>query len=225
MNTLLEQLILCIEKGRINSSSNHPVEMVGMDGAIELAQKAINSGISANQLLNDALMIGMKNIGVKFKENRVFLPEVLISAKAMKSCMEILQPYFVSGEIQHKGKVLLGTVSGDLHDIGKNIVKMILEGGGWEVLDLGVNVTPVKFVEAVNQHSVKIVGLSALLTTTMQNMGSIVKSLKEECKDICIIIGGAPVTKTFADSIFADEYFSDPQGMLDFINKKFASVL
>ena len=116
----------------------------------------------------------------------------------------------------------MGTVAGDLHDIGKNIVKMVLEGGGWEVIDLGVNVTAEKFIEAVKTNSIKIVGLSALLTTTMQNMSLIVKRLREEFKDILIIIGGAPVTKTFADSINADEYFHDPQGMLDFLNKHFA---
>jgi 5-methyltetrahydrofolate--homocysteine methyltransferase len=141
----------------------------------------------------------------------------------MKSSMELLKPYFYSGEIKHKGKVLIGTVAGDLHDIGKNIVKMILEGGGWQVIDLGVNVTAEKFIESAKFHSIKIVGLSAMLTTTMQNMYSIVKYLKEEQKDICVIIGGAPVTKAFAKSINADEYFSDPQGMLDFINTNFVT--
>ncbi len=130
-------------------------------------------------------MPGMKIVGDKFKNGKIFLPEVLISAKAMKSSMELLIPYFQSGEISFKGKVVMGTVSGDLHDIGKNIVKMVLEGGGWEVIDLGVNVSAEKFIEAVKINSVKIVGLSALLTTTMQNMDSIVKRLKEESKDIC----------------------------------------
>lgn len=219
MTDILEQLSYCIEKGRVNRDSTYPSDMRGFPGAVELTENALQSQISPQDILNLGLMPGMKIVGDKFKSGKIFLPEVLISAKAMKSSMELLIPYFQSGEISFKGKVLMGTVSGDLHDIGKNIVKMVLEGGGWEVIDLGVNVSAEKFIEAVKINSVKIVGLSALLTTTMQNMGSIVKRLKEESKDICVIIGGAPVTKKFADSINADKYFQDPQGMLDYLNK------
>lgn len=225
MTDILQQLSYCIEKGRVSKNSTYPRDMIGLDGAVELTANALQNQISAHNVLNLGLLPGMKIVGEKFKAGKIFLPEVLISAKAMSSSMELLKPYFKSGELSFKGKVVMGTVAGDLHDIGKNIVKMVLEGGGWEVIDLGVNVTAEKFIEAVKTNSIKIVGLSALLTTTMQNMSSIVKRLKEESSDIFVIIGGAPVTKVFADSINADEYFHDPQGMLDYLNKNFSEKL
>lgn len=220
MNEILNQISLCIEKGRVNQNSNFPSDMKGLKGAVELTKDALLMGISPHEVLNIGFLTGMKIIGEKFKEGKIFLPEVLISAKAMSSSMELLEPYFKSGEINFKGKVVMGTVAGDLHDIGKNIVKMVLEGGGWEVIDLGVNVTAEKFIDAIKLNSVKVVGLSALLTTTMQNMNSITAKIKAEMKDVTVIVGGAPVTKAFADSINADEYFPDPQGMLDYLNKK-----
>ena len=216
----LQQLSLCIEKGRVNKDSNYPPDMKGMPGAVELTQQALNNGISAQDVLNLGFLPGMKVVGDKFKAGAIFLPEVLISAKAMSSSMELLKPYFKSGEINYKGKVIMGTVAGDLHDIGKNIVKMVLEGGGWQVVDLGINVSAEKFVDAIKTNSAKVVGLSALLTTTMQNMNEIIRKIKSETNDVVVIVGGAPVTKAFADSINADEYFSDPQGMLDYLNNK-----
>ncbi len=221
MNDILQQLSLCIEKGKINKDSNYPADMKGFNGAVELTKTALENNIKANDVLNIGLLNGMQIVGEKFKTGKIFLPEVLISAKAMNSAMELLKPFFQSGEIKFKGKVIMGTVEGDLHDIGKNIVKMVLEGGGWEVIDLGVNVSAEKFIESSKKHSIKIIGLSALLTTTMQNMSDIIKSIKAFSSDICVIIGGAPVTKTFADTIQADEYFDDPQGMLEYLNKKF----
>jgi 5-methyltetrahydrofolate--homocysteine methyltransferase len=220
MNEILNQLSLCIEKGRVNQDSNYPPNMKGMPGAVEITRQALDNGIPAQDVLNQGFLPGMKVVGDKFKAGTIFLPEVLISAKAMSSAMELLKPYFKSGEINYKGKVIMGTVAGDLHDIGKNIVKMVLEGGGWQVIDLGTNVTAEKFVDAIKINSAKIVGLSALLTTTMQNMNEIVNRIKSETKDVLVIVGGAPVTKAFADSINADEYFPDPQGMLDYLNKK-----
>ena len=220
MNEILEHLSLCIEKGRVNKDSNYPPDMKGMPGAVELTQQALNNGISAQDVLNLGFLPGMKVVGDKFKAGAIFLPEVLISAKAMSSSMELLKPYFKSGEINYKGKVLMGTVAGDLHDIGKNIVKMVLEGGGWQVVDLGINVSAEKFVDAIKTNSAKVVGLSALLTTTMQNMNEIIKKIRSETNDVLVIVGGAPVTKAFADSINADEYFADPQGMLDYLNNK-----
>lgn len=220
MSKILQQLSLCIEKGRVNKDSNYPPDMKGLSGAVELTQQALNDGISAQVVLNSGFLPGMKIVGEKFKEGKIFLPEVLISAKAMSSAMELLKPYFQSGEINYKGKVVMGTVVGDLHDIGKNIVKMVLEGGGWQVVDLGVNVNAEKFIDAIKINSAKVVGLSALLTTTMQNMNDIVRKIKSETNDVLIVVGGAPLTKAFADSISADEYFHDPQGMLDYINKK-----
>jgi len=220
MNEILTQLSLCIEKGRVNQDSNYPPDMKGMPGAVEITRQALDNEIPAQDVLNLGFLPGMKKVGEKFKAGTIFLPEVLVSAKAMSSAMELLKPYFKSGEINYKGKVIMGTVAGDLHDIGKNIVKMVLEGGGWQVIDLGINVTAEKFVDAIKNNSAKIVGLSALLTTTMQNMNEIVSRIKSETKDVLVIVGGAPVTKAFADSINADEYFPDPQGMLDYLNQK-----
>jgi methylmalonyl-CoA mutase cobalamin-binding domain/chain len=219
MNEILKQLSLCIEKGKVNKDSNYPPELKGQFGAVELTQQALDSGISAQDVLNIGFLTGMKIVGDKFKLGKIFLPEVLISAKAMSSAMELLKPYFQSGEICYKGKVILGTVKGDLHDIGKNIVKMVLEGGGWQVVDLGTNVPAEKFVEAIKNNSANVVGLSALLTTTMQNMDEIVRKIKTETKDVFVVVGGAPVTKAFANSVHADEFFLDPQGFLDYLNK------
>ena len=222
MEEIFDRLSLCVEIGKLGKDSIYPKNMVGQDGAIELTREALNRNISPADILNKGMLPGMKRVGEKFKDGKIFLPEVLISAKAMNGAMELLKPYFVNGEVKLKGKVILATVQGDLHDIGKNIVRMILEGGGWEVIDLGVNVDLSKIITAINNNSCRIVGLSALLTTTMQNMRSIVKGLKQEYLDIKIILGGAPVTSEFAFSIGADEYFSDPQGMLDYINNNAA---
>jgi len=220
MDQILQHLNLCIERGRVNMDSNYPPDMKGLPGAVELTQLALDNGLSAQTVLNDGFLPGMKIVGDKFRNGKIFLPEVLISAKAMSSAMELLKPYFQSGEINYKGKVIMGTVAGDLHDIGKNIVKMVLEGGGWQVVDLGINVNSEKFIDAIRSNSAKVVGLSAMLTTTMQNMNEIVRKIKSEINDVKVVIGGAPVTKKFADSINADEYFADPQGMLDYLNKK-----
>ncbi len=220
MDQILKQLSICIERGKINKDSNYPVDMKGLNGAVELTITALENNISAKEVLDAGMLDGMKKVGEKFKNGKIFLPEVLISARAMSSAMELLKPFFQSGEINFKGKVILGTVAGDLHDIGKNIVKMVLEGGGWQVIDLGVNVNADKFIDTIKINTVKIVGLSALLTTTMQNMDEITKRIKEYSSDISVIIGGAPVTQAFADSINADAYFGDPQGMLEFLNHK-----
>lgn len=221
MEDILNQLSTCIEFGRLNKESKYPASMVGKNGAIELTQFLLKSKVHPEVILNEGMMSGMQRVGIKFRDGKIFLPEVLIAAKAMTGAMELLKPYFQSGEVKLKGKVIVGTVAGDLHDIGKNIVKMVLEGGGWQVIDLGVNVPAEKFLTAAKENNVKIVGLSALLTTTMQNMELVIAKLKEEIKDVFVVIGGAPVSQSFADKIKADKYFPDPQSMLDYINKNF----
>lgn len=221
MEDILNQISICIERGKINSQSAHPADMKGKDGAVELTKAALSEKISAKDILDKGLLTGMQRVGEKFRDGKIFIPEVLIAAKAMNASMELLKPYFISGEIQHKGKIILGTVAGDLHDIGKNILKMVLEGGGWQIIDLGINVSAEKFISAVNDTSAKIVGLSALLTTTMQNMRDIVKQIKKSYNDVFVVIGGAPVTQNFADEINADAYFPDPQSMLDYIDDNF----
>ena len=222
MEEILNQLSYCIEIGKANSDSKYPATMIGQDGVYELTKKALELGIPATKILNEGMLTGMSRVGIKFRDGKIFLPEVLIAAKAMNVGSDVLKPFFKSGEIKRKGKIVIGTVSGDLHDIGKNLVKMILEGGGWEIIDLGVNVGPDKFVSAARENCVKIVGLSALLTTTMQNMEIITKTIKTEMDNVSVIIGGAPVSQSFADSINADKYFRDPQAMLDYLNNQFA---
>jgi len=210
MDDLLKQLALCIERGKASKEAPYPPDMKGQDGASELTQQALAASISPNDILHKALMVGMNNIGEKFSRGEAFIPELLISAKAMKAAMEHLKPYFDSGVAQHKGTIVLGTVAGDLHDIGKNIVRMVLEGAGWQVIDLGVDASTEKFVQAVDQDPTRIVGLSALLTTTMVNMEDTVKQIKQKYPQAQIYIGGAPVSKEFNDKIGADGYFPDP---------------
>ena len=221
MNDLLNQISICIERGKVSAQSPHPADMKGLAGAIELTENALINKIPAKDILENGLLKGMQKVGEKFRDGKIFIPEVLISAKAMSSAMELLKPYFLSGEIKLKGKVILGTVTGDLHDIGKNILRMVLEGGGWQVIDLGVNVNAEKFIDSLREHNAKIIGLSALLTTTMQNMEVIIKSIRENFNDVVIVVGGAPLNKEFADNIKADAYFPAPQGMLDHIDKLF----
>lgn len=219
---LLEELGLCIEKGKSDKNSAYPPDMKGKNGAVELTQKALDDGIPAQQILNEGMMPGMNRVGIQFREGKIFVPDVLIAAKAMNAAMALLKPFFVSGQVKHKGTLVIGTVSGDLHDIGKNIVKMVIEGGGWKVIDVGVDSNAEKFLNAIKQNNAKAVGLSALLTTTMQNMKLTVERIKSELPDVKVLIGGAPVTKEFAKAIGADHYSRDPQGALDFLNRECA---
>ena len=145
-----------------------------------------------------------------------------MSAKAMSSAMRHLKPFFLSGETKRKGTFIIGTVSGDLHDIGKNLVAMMVEGGGWEVIDLGVDVGPDKFLKAVSENPDAVVGLSALLTTTMENMKKIVAAIKEKYPDLKILVGGAPLTMDYCKKIGADHYSPDPQGAVTSLNKLIA---
>jgi len=160
----------------------------------------------------------MQVIGGKFAHGEAYIPDLLMSAKAMNAAMKHIEPYFESGKVKTKGVFVVGTVQGDLHDIGKNLVAMVVKGGGWEVLDLGVNVPPEKFVEAIDENPTCAVGLSALLTTTMPNMQAIVEKIREKYPDTRIIIGGAPITKEFAEKIGANAYSRDPQGAVGWLN-------
>ena len=217
MAELLEQIATCIERGKVNASSPYPPDMKGQDGADELVKKAIDEGVRASDILEKALIVGMGEIGRKFSENKVFVPDVLMAAKAMQAAMAHLRPFFDSGEAVHKGIFIIGTVQGDLHDIGKNLVAMVMEGGGFKVVDLGVDVSPEKFTEAVKENPGSCVGLSALLTTTMVNMEKTVKMVKEAVPGTKVVVGGAPLTQEFADKIGADGYSPDPQGALDYL--------
>ena len=177
----------------------------------DLTDDALDDGLSAEQILNEGLMPGMEHVGVEFKAGNMFVPEVLRSAKTMQNSMDILKPLLAEGGVKMVGKVLLGTVKGDLHDIGKNLVGMMCEGAGFEVKDMGKDVAPEDFVEAVKEFEPDVVGMSALLTTTMRAMESTIKVLEEAgLRDkVKIMIGGAPVTQAFADQIGADGYASN----------------
>jgi 5-methyltetrahydrofolate--homocysteine methyltransferase len=185
--------------------------MKGQEGADELTRKAVEKGIAASKILSEALMVGMQKIGDKFGAGKAFIPDLLIAAKAMNAAMEHLKPFFESGEAKHKGKVVIGTVTGDLHDIGKNIVKMVLKGSGWDVIDLGVDASSQKFLQALDEHPGSFVGLSALLTTTMLNMQDTTSAIKNKYPDTKIYVGGAPLSQEFSDKIGADGFFRDPQ--------------
>ncbi|MFW5756499.1 MAG: corrinoid protein [Tangfeifania sp.] len=222
MSELLSKIANCIEFGKINKAAPYPPNMKGWDGADELTQKALDEGIPAQKILNEGLMPGMEKVGVKFRENKVFVPQVLMSAKAMSTAMLHLKPYFLSGEVKEKGTFIIGTVEGDLHDIGKNLVSMMVEGSGWKVIDLGTDVNAGQFVAALKEHGNAFVGLSALLTTTMVNMEKITKAIKGAVPEAKVAVGGAPVTDDFKEKIGADIYAPDPQGLVEFLNAQVA---
>ncbi len=186
-----------------------------IDGNMEvtqkLVQKALAENVPAEQILKDGLILAMSEVGRLFESGEFFVPEMLISARAMKSGLALLQPHLAAANIQAIGKVVIGTMQGDLHDIGKNLVGMMLEGTGFEVIDLGVDVSPQKFVEAVKEHQPDLIGCSALLTTTMPRMKDVVTALKEAgLRDrVKVMIGGAPITEKYAHDIGADIYAPD----------------
>lgn len=183
--------------------------------AVEITKAALGEGTPAKSVLNDGLIAGMDVIGARFKKNEVYIPEVLIAARAMKMAMEFLEPELVKAGVKPIGKCLIGTVQGDLHDIGKNLVAMMLKGAGFEVIDLGVDVNPDKFVEEVKAQGVQVVGMSALLTTTMPGMEKAIKAIKDAGVSAKIMIGGAPVTQGYADKIGADGYAADAASAVD----------
>ena len=219
MENTLERIALCVEVGKINAKTPYPPAMKGEDGADELTLKALEQGYSPNDILTKGLIVGMNNIGVKFKENKVFVPQVLMSAKAMSGGMQHLKRYFNDGSVKRKGKLIIGTVKGDLHDIGKNLVCMMVEGNGYEIIDLGVDVTEEKFGDAVRENPDAFVGMSALLTTTMVNMESINTAIKTEFPQVKTFIGGAPVSSDFAQKIGADYYTEEPQRLVEILNQ------
>lgn len=186
-------------------------------GVAELVKKALDSGLEIKKIMDEALISGMEEIGARFKKNEIFIPEVLISAKAMHSGMAVLEPHFARCGIKPIGKVIIGTVKGDLHDIGKNIVSMMMRGVCFEVEDHGIDVSPAKFVDAVRKSGADILAMSSLLTTSMPSMRETIKALKDaNLRDkIKIMVGGAPVTQDFADSIEADAFARDAASAVD----------
>jgi len=185
------------------------------NAAVEITKAALDEGTSAESVLNDGLIAGMDVIGGRFKKNEVYIPEVLIAARAMKMAMEILEPELAKAGVKPRGKFLIGTVQGDLHDIGKNLVAMMLKGAGFEVIDIGVDIGPEKFVEQAKATGAQVVGMSALLTTTMPSIEKTLNALKEAGVTAKVMIGGAPVTQGYADKIGADGYSPDAASAVD----------
>jgi 5-methyltetrahydrofolate--homocysteine methyltransferase len=187
------------------------------DEVKKLTQEALDSGKEAETILKEGLLPAMEQVGVQFKNNEIYIPEVLIAARAMHAGMGILKPILSRSATTQSAKVVVGTVKGDLHDIGKNLVVMMLEGGGFDVIDLGIDVSPEKFSEAIRKHQPQVVGMSALLTTTMREMKGTIETLQEAGlrKQVKVMIGGAPVTDRFAREIGADGYAPDAASAVD----------
>jgi len=198
----LQNLSVAVEKGNRNEAKR-------------LTQVLLDSGMKPLDIVEQGLVPGMAVVGEKFKKNEIFVPEMLIAARAMKEAMAMLEPLLVAAGIKPKYTAVIGTVQGDLHDIGKNLVAMMWKGANFGVVDLGTNVAPEKFVEAAKQHNANVVGLSALLTTTMPAMKSTVEAVRKAGLTVKVVIGGAPVTSEFAKEIGADGYGPDAASAVD----------
>lgn len=194
--SILEEISTLLQQGRAPKVKN-------------LVAQAIEEGLAPQKILEDGLLSGMSVVGEKFKNDQVFVPEVLIAARAMNAGTQVLKPYLMEEGVEEKGTVVLGTVKGDLHDIGKNLVKMMMEGKGLKVVDLGVDVPAETYLQAAKEHNARIIACSALLTTTMSEMKNVVEMAKSSGLDVKVMVGGAPVTQDFADSIGADCYTPD----------------
>jgi 5-methyltetrahydrofolate--homocysteine methyltransferase len=198
MNEHLQKIYDSVLNGEMDETAGH-------------VEAALNAKLEPGVILNEAMISAMKEVGRLFEEGEYFVPEMLISARAMQAGLAILKPHLIQAKVASAGKVVVGTVKGDLHDIGKNLVSMMLEGAAFEIVDLGVDVAPEKFVEAVKAYQPQLVGMSALLTTTMPNMKVTIEALKAAgLRDqVKVMIGGAPVTETYAHDIGADGYAPD----------------
>jgi len=192
------------------------------DQVEKLVEEALASGMTAAKVLNEGLIVGMERLGVMFKNNEVFIPEVLVAARAMNAGMAKLEPLLIKEGIKPKGAVVIGTVKGDLHDIGKNIVAMMLKGAGYKIIDLGIDVSPEKYAAAARENGASIVALSALLTTTMVQMKNVVEAVKATGLGIPVIIGGAPVTREYADQIKAQGYAPDAASAVEEVGRLLA---
>lgn len=218
MQDIVEQIALCVAKGKVSRSAWFPPDMKDQDGADELAARAIGEGIEPFVVL-EACMKGMDRVGKEFSEGKAFVTNLIISGEAMNTVLKNIRPFLESAHVKHKGTFIIGTVAGDLHDIGKNLVSMMIRGGGFEVIDLGVDVPTHKFLDTIAQHPKSFVGLSALLTTTMPNMANSVKAIKEKYPETKVLIGGAPITQEFCDRIGADFYSPNPHEAVEYLNQ------
>lgn len=218
MQEIVETIATLVAKGKVSKASPFPPDMKGQDGADEIAAEALKNGMKPDVLL-EGCILGMERIGKEFGENRAFVTNLIVSAAAMNAVLAHIKPFLESGEVKRKGKFVIGTVSGDMHDIGKNLVSMIIKGGGFEVIDLGVDVPTKRFIDAIAAHPGCFVGLSALLTTTKRNMQSSVEAIKKTYPDMKVLIGGAPITQDFCAQIGADFYSPNPHEAVEYLNK------
>lgn len=195
------------------------------DRVAAVTQELLNKGATPQTILNDGLIAGMSVVGERMRTGEMYLPEVLQSASAMHVSLKILKPYLAKDGVESRGKILMGTVKGDMHDIGKNLVGIMLEGAGFEIIDLGLNVQPQKFVEAIQMHQPSIIGLSAMLTTTMLNMKTAIEAIADAGlrSKVKILVGGAPVSQKFADDIGADAYARDAVKAVDKVKELIAA--
>ncbi len=215
---LLRQLSVCVQKGKADKSTPTPPEMKDQPGVKEITLQLLEMQAPPEEILNIGLVTGMKRIGDLYSEGKAFVPHLLLAARAMNIAISLLKPYFDAGTVGRKGVFIIGTVQGDLHDIGKNLVKLIVEGSGWEVIDLGTDVDADEFIQAIEKHPDAPVGLSALLTTTMVNMEKIVKRIREAHPKKKIMVGGAPITQEYCNSIGADFFSLFPQEAAEYLN-------
>ena len=205
---VLQQISECLQRGEDRKVA-------------ELTRQAIADGLAAGQILNEGLLAGMDVVSARFGGHEIFLPEVLLAARAMNAGMDLLKPLLIAGEVRSLGKVVIGTVKGDLHDIGKNLVGVMLKGAGYEVIDLGANVAPERFVETAEAEGAQVVGLSALLTTTMSGMKDVVDLVKGKGLEgrVKVIVGGAPLSQAFAEEIGADGYGYDASNAVTLVKR------
>jgi 5-methyltetrahydrofolate--homocysteine methyltransferase len=194
--------------------------MAGRKAEVEaLVDQAVAAGMSARQILNEGLIVGMERLGVLFKANEVFIPEVLVAARAMNAGLTKLEPLLIKEKVEPKGLVVIGTVKGDLHDIGKNLVAMMLKGAGYKIVDLGADVAAEKFVAAAREHNADVIALSALLTTTMVQMKGVLQALKDAGLPTPVVVGGAPLTQDYANQIGANGYAPDAASAVDIVSR------
>ncbi|NUP90782.1 MAG: corrinoid protein [Candidatus Sumerlaeia bacterium] len=225
MQELLKTIADRVIAGRVDAQSPHPPELAGQPGVKELVTQALDQGADPLTVLNQGLLAGMEVVGRQFRDCEIFIPDVLVACQAMRAGADLLRPHLREGGASPLGKFIIGTVKGDLHDIGKNLVSMMLEGAGFEIVDLGINVPEEKFVEAARAHPGVPIGLSALLSTTMVNMEKTIRALRAANLPggVKTVIGGAPITQEFADQIGADAFAPDASLAVEAVKRLMAA--
>lgn len=218
MDEILQKIHDCVANGKINAASPFPPALRGKLGAAEYTQEALKQGFKPGDIMNEAMIPAMGEVGEKFSQGKIFVPQMLMAAKAMNAGLSFIKPYFSSGDVKIKGTFIIGTVFGDMHDIGKNLVAMMVEGSGYKVIDLGIDCSVDKYEKALDENPNAIVGLSALLTTTMTNMKTIIDTIHSKHPSTKFIVGGAPVTPEFAAQIGAT-YGKDPQDVVEKLDR------